>query len=91
MNTLSVGIRDIHSGQLLATLQDRVAASAGATCHSNNDVSAVLRNMQVPMEFARGTLRLSVGPYTTHEDVDRASDFILEQVRQQQRTSRTAS
>ena len=91
VNTLSVGIRDIHSGQLLAALQDRVAASAGATCHSNNDVSAVLRNMQVPMEFARGTLRLSVGPYTTRQDVDRASELILEQVQQQLKTSMTAS
>jgi cysteine desulfurase len=63
-NTLSVGLRGVHSGKLIQVIGDRVAASAGATCHSTEDapVSGVLRAMGVPIEYARGTLRLSLGP-----------------------------
>ncbi|KAL7571874.1 hypothetical protein ACA910_002946 [Epithemia clementina (nom. ined.)] len=79
-NTLSIGIRGIHSGTLLQALSQKVAASAGATCHSNNQVSSVLRAMQVPLEYARGTLRLSVGPYTTEAHVDRASHILVQEI-----------
>lgn len=82
-NTLSVGIKDIHSGDLLAEVGHLVAASAGATCHSAGAVSSVLRAMNVPMEFARGTLRLSVGPKTTAEEVDRAAAIIADATKRQ--------
>jgi len=75
-NTLSVGLENIHSGDLLAEISDKVAASAGATCHSAAGVSAVLKAMKVPDNFARGTLRLSVGPKTTPAEVDRAARLI---------------
>lgn len=75
-NTLSVGLENIHSGDLLAEISDNVAASAGATCHSAAGVSSVLRAMKVPEEFARGTLRLSIGPKTTREDIDQAVELI---------------
>jgi cysteine desulfurase len=75
-NTLSVGLKNIRGKDLLGAIADRVAASAGATCHSTGAVSGVLRAMQVPEEFARGTLRLSLGPKTTAEDVDKAADII---------------
>lgn len=76
-NTLSVGMKGVHSGKLLVAVGDRVAASAGATCHSTDSVSSVLKAMNVPLEFARGTLRLSLGPKTTAEDVDRAAAILV--------------
>lgn len=82
-NTLSVGIKDVHSGTLLAEIGHLVAASAGATCHSAGTVSSVLLAMNVPMEFARGTLRLSVGPKTTAQEVDRAATIIADAVKRQ--------
>jgi cysteine desulfurase len=82
-NTLSVGIKDVHSGDLLAEVGHLVAASAGATCHSAGAVSSVLRAMNVPLEFARGTLRLSVGPKTTTEEVDRAAVIIADAAKRQ--------
>ena len=75
-NTLSIGLENIHSGDLLAEISDKVAASAGATCHSAAGVSSVLRAMKVPEEYARGTLRLSIGPKTTREDIDQAVELI---------------
>jgi hypothetical protein len=32
--------------------------------------------MKVPLDYARGTLRLSVGRFTTLEEVDEAADLI---------------
>jgi cysteine desulfurase len=89
-NTLSVGFRLIHSGDLLADIGHQVAASAGATCHSAGSVSSVLRAMQVPDEFARGTLRLSLGPTTRATDVDRAAAIIAEGVKKQLDSRKTA-
>jgi cysteine desulfurase len=74
-NTLSVGIRNVHSGELLAAVADQVAASAGAACHSSSDdaISSVLQAMYIAPTWARGTLRLSVGPSTTFDQVERAA------------------
>lgn len=86
-NTLSVGLRDVHSGHLLQAVGDRVAASAGATCHSTECVSAVLRAMKIPTEWARGTLRLSVGPSTTFPEVERAARILADQVEAMRETT----
>ena len=79
-NTSSVSF----PGQEANTILDRmhgVAASAGAACHSDRvDVSSVLEAMQIPLEFAMGTVRFSVGRYTTAEDIDRAISEIIQVV-----------
>ena len=84
-NTLSVGIKGVQSGNLLKMIGNDVAASAGAACHStgDGDISAVLRAMNVPDDFARGTLRLTVGPRTTAVEVDQASVIIAHEVKRQ--------
>ncbi len=84
-NTLSVGIRNVQSGNLLASVGSQVAASAGAACHSSgtSGISAVLVAMNVPIDYAKGTLRLSVGPTTTADDVDRATAIIVEEAKKQ--------
>jgi len=83
-NTLSVGLRNVQSGELLQEIQMRVACSAGSACHSSGGkLSPVLEAMKVPMEFARGTLRLSVGPDTTQDDVDTAAKIIIKEVKRQ--------
>jgi cysteine desulfurase len=64
----------------LAGLQG-VAASAGAACHADTvKISHVLEAMGVPAAFARGTLRFSVGRYTTQVEVEQAATEIIEAV-----------
>jgi len=76
-NTLSVGLDGVASSTLLSSVGHVVAASAGAACHSTGgSISSVLVAMKVPESFARGTLRLSVGPTTTVQDIDEASEII---------------
>jgi cysteine desulfurase len=83
-NTLSVGLDRVRSSDLLASVGHVVAASAGAACHSTGgSISSVLLAMNVPESFARGTLRLSVGPTTTTQDIDEASEIIARAARAQ--------
>ncbi len=79
-NTLSLSFYKVEANTVLSELDD-VAASAGAACHSDQvDVSAVLEAMQVPIEYAMGTIRLSTGRSTTDEDIDFAAKRIVEVV-----------
>ncbi len=72
-NTLSVGFKDIAAHQLLDAISNEVAASAGAACHAETiEVSHVLEAMRVPTEWARGTVRFSLGRMTTGEEVEKA-------------------
>lgn len=81
-NTLSVSIRGVHSAALLYQIEDQIAASAGAACHSSSPddqtaISSVLQAMGIERGWALGTLRLSVGRTTTREDVKIASRVII--------------
>lgn len=79
-NTSCVGFRGLAANTLLSHL-DNVAASAGAACHSDQvEISSVLEAMRVPLEYAMGTLRFSVGRFTTAEEIDRALDEITRTV-----------
>ena len=58
-----------------------VAAAAGAACHSDKvEVSQVLKAMEVPLEWAKGTLRLTTGRMTTAADIDEAVQVISDAV-----------
>ncbi len=78
-NTLSLSFRGIEANTLLAEIGEQVAASAGAACHADGiDVSAVLEAMQVPIDWAMGTIRFSVGRGTSSEDIDKAAGIVSE-------------
>ena len=71
-NTSSLSFRGLEADRILAAMES-VAASAGAACHSDRvEVSHVLVAMNVPLEYAMGTIRFSVGRFTTEEEIDRA-------------------
>jgi cysteine desulfurase len=54
-----------------------IAASAGAACHSDSiRISHVLEAMQTPLEYAKGTIRFSIGRFTTEEEIDQALEEI---------------
>jgi cysteine desulfurase len=89
-NTLSLGFRRIEANTLLSDVGEHVAASAGAACHAGGvDVSAVLAAMDVPLEWAMGTVRFSTGRDTTAEEVDRVIPIVAGAVRRLQ--SQTSS
>ena len=82
-NTSSVSFPGTEANHVLDQL-DGVAASAGAACHSDRvELSSVLEAMRVPLEYAKGTIRLSVGRYTTPDEIDRAAAEIVRVVTSQ--------
>ena len=75
-NTLNVSVPGIDSEALLSRIPE-LAASTGSACHANRrEPSPVLIAMGVPEEVALGALRLSLGKWSTEEDVYRASRMI---------------
>ncbi len=84
-NTLSLSFHGIEANVLLSEIGGRVAASAGAACHADRvEVSAVLRAMHVPVDWAMGTIRFSMGRETTPEEVDRVVGVVAGAVRRVQ-------
>jgi len=58
-----------------------VAASAGAACHADTvEISHVLEAMGIPLEWAQGTLRFSVGRMTTEAEIDKTIRVVAEAV-----------
>lgn len=75
-NTLNVSIRGCDGTALLARTPE-VAASTGSACHSGSTAgSPVLVAMGLDPARARGALRLTVGRWTTPEDVETAADAL---------------
>jgi len=78
-NTLSASLEGLDAGAVLAAIEDKIAASAGAACHSGQvHVSHVLLAMHVPEEWARGTLRFSTGRMSSEEGIDTAVTVVAE-------------
>jgi len=79
-NTTNLSIADIEVNALLASLPD-LALNTGSACTSAHpEPSPVLRAMGVSDELAASSLRLSLGRFTTVEEVDRAAARIIEEV-----------
>lgn len=80
-NTLNVNFVGHVGAELLAKVPG-VAASTGSACHEGKvSQSPVLAAMRVPPEIGKGAVRLSVGRFTTEEEVDRAARLLIEAAR----------
>lgn len=81
-NTCSVSFRGLEADRILGAVGPEVAASAGAACHADRvEVSHVLQAMNVPEEWAQGTLRFTTGRMTTAREIDRAVDVVAAAVK----------
>lgn len=81
-NTLHIRVEGVVGNDLLAAAPE-VAASTGSACHAGvSEPSAVLLAMGLSPVEALGSLRLSVGRYTTEEEVDAAAAALIRAYRQ---------
>ncbi len=77
-NTLSVNFPRVHGGELLESIPE-LCASTGSACHSGEGrMSATLEAIGLTPQVARGTIRLSVGWYTTEDEVDRGAELLID-------------
>jgi cysteine desulfurase len=71
-NTLSIAFKGLAANRLLKEFGPEVAASAGAACHADTvEISHVLKAMAIPVEWAKGTIRFSLGKMTTKAEIDK--------------------
>jgi cysteine desulfurase len=76
-NTLNISIDGVLGEEVLAATPE-IASSTGSACHGGKtDPSPVLTAMGVSRERALGTLRLSLGRWSTEEEVQRAVDLLI--------------
>ena len=68
-NTASISFKGIQAAKLIDLIPE-ISVSAGSACHSNStEISSVLKAMNIPFNYAMGTIRFSVGLYTSEEDI----------------------
>ena len=76
-NTLSLSFYGLEANRILEEIGLEVAASAGAACHSDTvEISHVLTAMNVPVDWAKGTVRFSLGKISTEAEIDRAVEVV---------------
>ena len=76
-NTLNINFLGHVGAEFLQKLP-QIAASTGSACHEGSITqSPVLCAMGVPPEIGKGAVRLSVGRFTTEDEIDRAADAMI--------------
>jgi cysteine desulfurase len=77
-NTLSLNLPGVIGGEILDAIPE-LCASTGSACHSGaTKMSATLEAIGLSPDVAKGTVRLSVGWYTTEDEVDRAAEMLID-------------
>lgn len=79
-NCLNIYFEGVDGESLLLSLRD-LAISTGSACNSANpDASHVLLGMGLDRRDAYNSLRISVGKFTSREEIEFAAKYITEQV-----------
>src|SRR5947199_7949264 len=80
-NTLNTSITGVIGEEVLATTPE-IASSTGSACHEGStDPSPVLTAMGLSRERALGALRLTLGRWSTEEEVERAARLLAQSVK----------
>jgi cysteine desulfurase len=80
-NTLNVNFLGKVGADLLKEAPE-VAASTGSACHEGHiSLSPVLAAMGIAPEIGKGAVRLTVGRFTTEQEIDRAAEVLIRAAR----------
>ncbi|KAB8311325.1 IscS subfamily cysteine desulfurase [Rouxiella chamberiensis] len=80
-NILNVSFADVEGESLIMALKD-LAVSSGSACTSASlEPSYVLRALGLSEELAHGSIRFSLGRWTTEEEIDYAVALVVKSVR----------
>lgn len=79
---VNFSIRGIEGGALLVLLdEDGVCASGGSACNTGEErISYVIREIQVPEDYAVGTVRMTLSGETNREEIDMAVEVLKRNV-----------
>lgn len=80
-NTLNISIKNVVGEELLGRIPE-IAASTGSACHAGStEPSSMLLEMGLSREWALGALRLTLGRWSTPEEIELAGKLIVERAR----------
>jgi cysteine desulfurase len=81
-NTLNVSFGGVVGADVLAQTPE-IAASVGSACHEGSgDLSGVLKAMGIAPDLGFGAVRLSLGRFTTTDEIDRAGEALVMKIKQ---------
>lgn len=79
-NTSNISFPGIEGNALLASLPELAVSSGSACTSSHPEASPVLLAMGIRPDLAKASLRLSLGRFSTADEIDRAAERIVEEV-----------
>ncbi len=78
---INVSFDDVGSDSLLIRLRDQIAIANGSACNTGTiEASHVLRAMGIEGDRLYGAIRISIGRYTTEQDIQRTGEIICKEV-----------
>ena len=84
-NTLNLAFLDCKGERIQQGAPD-VATSLGAACHDRHvTMSPVLAAMGIDPEIAKGSIRISLGRFTTDEEIAKAAAMLVDSAKQEKR------
>jgi cysteine desulfurase len=84
--SLHLSFPHVPNQAVTARLREHIAISTGSACRSGIEApSHVLRAISLPDELARGSLRVSLGKFTTEKEVRTAAQLLTDAVHDVQR------
>ena len=79
-NTLNISVDGIIGEEVLA-ITPEIASSTGSACHEDStDPSPVLMAMGLSRERALGAMRLTLGRWSTEEEIERAAILLAKSI-----------
>jgi cysteine desulfurase len=82
-NNLNVSIENVEGEALLMNLDlAGIAVSSGSACSSEStEPSYVLKAIRISNELARGSIRLTLGRFSTKDEVEKVADVLINAVK----------
>lgn len=78
---LNLGFAAVDAEALIMKVRDRLAISSGSACSASSlEPSYVIRALGLCPEHAESAVRISLGRFTTQNDVDVAADILIQAV-----------
>lgn len=82
-NTINMGFKNVEGNALMIGLQKDIALSSGSACTSASlEPSYVLKALQLDDDLAKGSLRFSLGRFTTEEEIEFVAKKVTKTVTQ---------
>lgn len=80
---LHISIPHVPNTAIIARVRDKLAISTGSACTTETLApSHVLRAINLEDELIEGALRIGIGKFTTHEEIEKSAEILINTINQ---------